>query len=1326
MSSYTALLNQLSKACGALRKLVGFGKGSLKEKISKAVAHLKEAEGKPEIFDFALVLEPYFTTANLDAKHYHPAILDGFLVVLTQSTFDVSPDEALTAKIIETVKTMYRSDLPDSSQLKFCKLISTTFTSAPGRMYVHGNLLKECFRFLLRMNSEAQSTYIAEVAQMTIQESLRQFIDRFNAKDLVSPDMKNPADLAKFYASFITKTGLLIQEVIPGSINATSLDVDLIIATTIFTDALIAHKLPLRTLSVCAESLSLLLESESPFIETPHFLKCLITNIHVALLSLALDNNSSLANATSRLILTIWRKFAANYVEGLNEVLDRGIATALTSPSSSVIERTLNIVKTLASEPQFWVDAFVNYDCDHSGFFRNIFENSIKSVVKYSYPGSGEEESSVQKVALETLLAILSNLWRYFLEKGADKQKEDVNDDAQNYLDAKKAKDIFDQGLELFKRNPKKGLAFFIEHKIVEQDPQLIADFLFNTPSLDPAAIGETIAGAGPLNLEILPKFVGHFDFHGLSFENAFRQFLSKFQIPGEAQMIDRVMEQFGSKFYNDNPDLFSCADTVYVLAFSTLMLHTDAHHPNVKQRMTFEEFVSNNKGIDSGKDLPTEFLESLYKGITSEKINLMASSVPNTALLTRKQQAELYRQQCTQALSSARERIATGSSGHQFHRAESSMLIGPMYHSIWGGVLAAFTTSFQDTEDRAIIDICLNGFQVCTHIASHCYVEDALQTMVDSFSKFTRLGMKGERLEEKNFLCTNSLILCAIQDRNFLKGAWGIILGEISALDRMKDDLGVQCDMRVSEGVFTQTSSLDRESILDFAQAMCDTSEHEVHEDPPRTFTLVKFSDVAYWNMDRPMYIWNEIWNIIGKKYLVNQGQSNQIIVASATIDVIRQLARKFLPKPEMTQFHFQMNFLEPFALIFQKQKLASIRSLILDCVESLASELAAVLHSGWSVFLAILTMSATDDDLKERGFAVTEKIITTTMDSVKPHLPHLMDVVKNFVISDHENILAQQAVTNFSLLADSIKAEENENWVDLFDNLTRCAQHEILQVEQCAEEMLISVVTGHGCMKHEFADEVWHKILSSVLIDLIPITTRDTARAEHGLQVFKSICQHLLFKFPDAVASFKDDVLSFLAKCCSSLSDMIRDQALENLRKFVEDNADDIRSPSLMKLLLAHLRTLAPRMVDSVFFVESIGSFIEIFASETDAVAELMEILVELSLQCQKAKTLKVQKCWCKSRYCYFRNLISQGRARDTAAHLKETICLYNGLPKQNKDWNRLIVDCLGDVRELDETGFDECCAAGLQLICQLIETEAPSVRKALIQVLRRRLGK
>ena len=47
-------------------------------------------------------------------------------------------------------------------------------------------------------------------------------------------------------------------------------------------------------------------------------------------------------------------------------------------------------------------------------------------------------------------------------------------------------------------------------------------------------------------------------------------------------------------------------ADTPYVLAFSLLMLHTDAFNKSVKRKMSKEEFVKNTR-IDG---VPPEILE--------------------------------------------------------------------------------------------------------------------------------------------------------------------------------------------------------------------------------------------------------------------------------------------------------------------------------------------------------------------------------------------------------------------------------------------------------------------------------------------------------------------------------------------------------------------------------------------------------------------------------------------------------------------------------------------------------------------------------------------
>ena len=39
-------------------------------------------------------------------------------------------------------------------------------------------------------------------------------------------------------------------------------------------------------------------------------------------------------------------------------------------------------------------------------------------------------------------------------------------------------------------------------------------------------------------------------------------------------------------------PDKFATADVAYLLAFALIMLHTDAHNPGIKNKMTKDEFV--------------------------------------------------------------------------------------------------------------------------------------------------------------------------------------------------------------------------------------------------------------------------------------------------------------------------------------------------------------------------------------------------------------------------------------------------------------------------------------------------------------------------------------------------------------------------------------------------------------------------------------------------------------------------------------------------------------------------------------------------------------
>jgi hypothetical protein len=67
--------------------------------------------------------------------------------------------------------------------------------------------------------------------------------------------------------------------------------------------------------------------------------------------------------------------------------------------------------------------------------------------------------------------------------------------------------------------------------------------------------------------------------------------------------------------------------DTIYVLAFATIMLHTDAHNPQVKKKMTEREWVRQNRGLNDGKDLPEDFLLDIYGRVTQVSFPVLSHS---------------------------------------------------------------------------------------------------------------------------------------------------------------------------------------------------------------------------------------------------------------------------------------------------------------------------------------------------------------------------------------------------------------------------------------------------------------------------------------------------------------------------------------------------------------------------------------------------------------------------------------------------------------------------------------------------------------------------
>ena len=86
---------------------------------------------------------------------------------------------------------------------------------------------------------------------------------------------------------------------------------------------------------------------------------------------------------------------------------------------------------------------------------------------------------------------------------------------------------------------------------------------------------------------------------------------------------IDRVMDAFAEHYCEQNPNIFDERDTCFILSFSIIMLNTALHNPNAKMKISAEQFIKQNKGINSGKDLAPDMLEAIFRSIKEEPFKI-------------------------------------------------------------------------------------------------------------------------------------------------------------------------------------------------------------------------------------------------------------------------------------------------------------------------------------------------------------------------------------------------------------------------------------------------------------------------------------------------------------------------------------------------------------------------------------------------------------------------------------------------------------------------------------------------------------------------------
>ena len=418
-----------------------------------------------------------------------------------------------------------------------------------------------------------------------------------------------------------------------------------------------------------------------------------------------------------------------------------------------------------------------------------------------------------------------------------------LEDDPGQLEKAKQRKTALINGIRQFNFKPKRGIKMLISDGFIPSDSaEDIAAFIIQNDQLDKAMIGEYLGEGDPQNVAIMHAFVDTMDFAKRRFVDSLRQFLQSFRLPGEAQKIDRFMLKFAERYITGNPNAFANADTAYVLAYSVIMLNTDQHSINIKgRRMTKEDFIKNNRGINDSGDLPDEYLGGIFDEIAHNEIVLNTeresaaalgitvqgnsggiASRAGQVLFTRDLEREAAHQADQEMSSKAEQRLrnmirsqkktAVKSGIPRYILATSFRHVGPMFEVTWMSFLSGFSGQMQNAQNIETIKTCMEGIKLAIRISCLFDLETPRVAFVTALANFTNLGNLRD-MGAKNLEALKVLLEIAQTEGNMLKSSWSDVLTCISQLDRFQlisggVDEDVVPDVRKAGVVQSQRSS--------------------------------------------------------------------------------------------------------------------------------------------------------------------------------------------------------------------------------------------------------------------------------------------------------------------------------------------------------------------------------------------------------------------------------------------------------------------------------------------------------------------------------------
>lgn len=662
-----------------------------------------------------------------------------------------------------------------------------------------------------------------------------------------------------------------------------------------------------------------------------NFINFLKTEIFPNILKIAIASEDQILRTCLIIFLNFVMHFRRYLLREIGVFIQDIFMEILESPNSKFIVKfyILQVLTNLIEKESIPFELFLNFDCRENS--SNLLERTVDLLVKIAqgkyvksiYAGmiNATDEEQLQQEAIQAIVRLIRSSWS-FLEQ-TSKARGVTAEAPRNLSAVLDKKRQIDEAIQRFNVGKKNSLKVLIELGVVPNDtPEALSEFLRTDKRVTQGIIGEILGGDDEFNLKVLADFMKNVGLKGRSILQALKHTLSLFELPGEGQKVERILESFSKEYAVENPELSE--DAAYLLVFLLMMCHTSLYNPQVTEKMTLQKYLQIGKEIkNNGEPVSQELLTGYYNEIVAAPLAVHAlekrrQEIANAVSRSAKQKQDLFKLESEKMFETLNSKIQAGDSPADYQMPTDASTLQVFLATIWTNLLAFFSTVIANCEKtnqlRGLVDSCVLMIRICDHFN--------MQTERDSFVnllvQFSGLEKTFNQVfDEKNLLFMNAVLLIASKLGNHLHRGWTFVLNCVIALnfhhfqaDRLKGALTPNQVLTVDEqnalfvaahfppeslsNVFIDSSKLDEHSVIDFINGLCALALKEMEKNETRfCYILEQVVYVSYENQYRNPIEWLRIWDIYDKLFeeVLNKSDVVKQEVVEFAIDTLQKL---------------------------------------------------------------------------------------------------------------------------------------------------------------------------------------------------------------------------------------------------------------------------------------------------------------------------------------------------------------------------------------------------------------------------------------------------